>query len=420
MFQGKLIKYHRTRKEMTQKELAAGICSVSYLSKIENETIEPSQDVLSLLGERLHITLDIQEDSQDVEKRILEWYNHIKDNDYKRAQSEYKNLQKIYQGTNNHVIKYLFLTIEFGYLLAFEKDNKIITSHYRQLREMQELFNPLTYYYFHKLESIYFYNKNDLVSALESLKEAEKVYPSIDLIDLSLYYNLAVYYSRADQLYKSLHNAFKALHEAQMNYDLTTITKTFILISTLYIRIGEYGFAENELLKLKKEELNITPQYKSLIYHNLGYIYYQQKKYEKAIQHLRDSLEQSESEEEQAETIYVLSLVYYTILDLDQFEETVKFGLDLAEKINSRRYLYKFYIIEAKKNQQIYDTQFIEKLQKEIIPYFKESGDQYELLRLYKLIGDIHFHNRQYKKAGEYYQLTHQFYSNTFRVEDYL
>ncbi|GAA0501213.1 tetratricopeptide repeat protein [Salinibacillus aidingensis] len=419
MFQGKLIKYHRTRKKMTQKELATGICSVSYLSKIENETIEPSQDVLQLLGDRLHISLDMQEDNQDVEQRLLDWYSIIKTNNYEKAHEEYQKLQKYYHLTNNRSIKNLFLTIEFAYLMTFGHDSKIITSHYKQLCELKELFSPLTNYYFYKLESLYFYNKNDLVNALESLKKAERVYPTIDQTDLTLYYNLAVFYSRADQMYKSLHYAFKALQETQANYDLIEITRTFILISTLYIRIGEYDYAEKELLKLKKEEKNIIPEFNALIYHNLGYIYYQYKEYERAMQHLKTSLAFNQSKH-QLDTIYVLCLVYQSLSYFQLLDEMIESGKNLAKKQNSIRYIYKFYILEMKKDQLIYDLTFIEKLEGDIIPYFKKAGDQYELLRLYKLLGDIYFHNRQYKKGAEYYQLTHQFYTNTFRVEDYL
>ncbi|QHS24065.1 tetratricopeptide repeat protein [Virgibacillus sp. MSP4-1] len=419
MFQGKLIKYHRTRKKMTQKELATGICSVSYLSKIENETIEPSEDVLQLLGDRLHISLDMQEDNEDIEERILNWNDLIKNKNYEKAHEEYNNLQKIYHGTNNRSIKYLFLTIEFGYLLTFENDNRIVAAHYKQLREMKELFPPLTNYYFHKLESLYFYNRNDLINALEALKEAEEVYPAVNVTDSTLYYNLAIFYNRTDQLYKSLHYAFKSLRETQANFDFHMITGTLILLGSLYIRIGEYDYAEREFLKLKKEEARLNSDFTALTYHNLGYIYYQQKKYEQAIHHLNIALENSNTVS-QVDTIYVLCLIYYTVQNDKLFENTLELGKKLANKKTSNRSIYKFYILETKKNKQVYHSTVINKIENEIIPYFKEAGEQQELLRLYKLLGDVYFHNRQYKKAGEYYQLTHQYYSNTFMIEDYI
>lgn len=43
---GKQVFYKRLQQKMTQEELCQGICSVSYLSKIENGKIEASEEIL--------------------------------------------------------------------------------------------------------------------------------------------------------------------------------------------------------------------------------------------------------------------------------------------------------------------------------------------------------------------------------------
>ncbi len=55
---GYLIKKERINKKMKQIWLAKGICSVSYLSKIENGQTSASQEILCLLAERLEIVTD--------------------------------------------------------------------------------------------------------------------------------------------------------------------------------------------------------------------------------------------------------------------------------------------------------------------------------------------------------------------------
>lgn len=45
---GDLIKYYRKQAEITQEELASGVCSIPYLS-----LVIPSEEILNLLYERL-------------------------------------------------------------------------------------------------------------------------------------------------------------------------------------------------------------------------------------------------------------------------------------------------------------------------------------------------------------------------------
>lgn len=45
---GKIIKIERQRKNIRQDELAIGICSPSYLSKIETGSAFPSEEILKL------------------------------------------------------------------------------------------------------------------------------------------------------------------------------------------------------------------------------------------------------------------------------------------------------------------------------------------------------------------------------------
>lgn len=55
MKKGKLVKSNRIKRGLTQEELSKGIISVSYLSKIENEQVCPSEEVFTLLLNRLGI-----------------------------------------------------------------------------------------------------------------------------------------------------------------------------------------------------------------------------------------------------------------------------------------------------------------------------------------------------------------------------
>lgn len=55
---GKQIKQLRIEKNLTQKELAKGVCSQAELSKIENGKIMPTIDLVQRLSQKLHISMD--------------------------------------------------------------------------------------------------------------------------------------------------------------------------------------------------------------------------------------------------------------------------------------------------------------------------------------------------------------------------
>ena len=52
---GLIIKYERLKQDIKQTNLAKGICSISYLSKIEHNLVEPNPEIIELLLSRLNI-----------------------------------------------------------------------------------------------------------------------------------------------------------------------------------------------------------------------------------------------------------------------------------------------------------------------------------------------------------------------------
>ncbi len=70
-YQGYIIYRERLRRNWSQAGLCKGICTVSYLSKIETGKAEPSEEVLSLLLERLELITneDIKQEASELAKQ---------------------------------------------------------------------------------------------------------------------------------------------------------------------------------------------------------------------------------------------------------------------------------------------------------------------------------------------------------------
>lgn len=68
-----LIKKYRKEKEYSLESLSHGICSVSYLSKIENNEIHASNEILNLLLNKLDISL-LEPQEEDKVKKLLDQF----------------------------------------------------------------------------------------------------------------------------------------------------------------------------------------------------------------------------------------------------------------------------------------------------------------------------------------------------------
>lgn len=92
---GNHIRHLRKSQKLTQEELASGICSVTYLSKLENHKELPSEEILQLLCERLGVELgDILKTFEDLESDLLEWYRIIELKDQQAASAKREEIQK--------------------------------------------------------------------------------------------------------------------------------------------------------------------------------------------------------------------------------------------------------------------------------------------------------------------------------------
>jgi len=85
---GLLIKMSRIQQNMKQITLAKGICSTSYLSKIENNQTVPSEDVLHLLLNRLNLNYQDLSTAEEG-KFLLELFSLYKEAIIERPKLQY-------------------------------------------------------------------------------------------------------------------------------------------------------------------------------------------------------------------------------------------------------------------------------------------------------------------------------------------
>ena len=190
---GKQVFYKRLQQKMTQEELCQGICSVSYLSKIENGKIEASEEILQLLCTRLEIAVtDLRDVEEDVKVKLDEWLNALVHLDKQQVERIYEELQ----GEMKHVLDFEIINyykLLYTRYLIMKRDIPAVEEELERLKKVYKKYSP-----FQKL--LYTYSKGLLYFLQYKYKDGIRVLVKTEVMakeqgyhETGIYYNLALH-----------------------------------------------------------------------------------------------------------------------------------------------------------------------------------------------------------------------------------
>ena len=269
---GPLIKYYRTQKGITQKELAAGICSIPHLSKIENNSKDANDETISLLLERLEVSFEEMEEKEELIRTLLRDFSE-KINFYLREE-----IEEIYQKLKEmeHVIPfsahmYTYELYKYRYLL-FKGLLSEAEAQRDLLHKQKKNFSQHESYLFRYYNAVFLLLKGQNKIADELLEE---LYTKDDneTINGEFLYHQALVKTSLDQSGHAIHFGKLALQTFMNQHNFYRILHTLMLLGINYTHSNIYEEAlvcfkhlirNAELLKEEK----MLPQ----IYHNMGYL----------------------------------------------------------------------------------------------------------------------------------------------------
>ncbi|HGH7175582.1 TPA: tetratricopeptide repeat protein [Bacillus wiedmannii] len=404
---GKQVFYKRLQQKMTQEELCQGICSVSYLSKIENGKIEASEEILQLLCTRLEIAVtDLRDVEEDVKGKLDEWLNALIRLDKAQIERIRTELEDDIQSVLDFEIINYYKLLNIRYLLM-KRDLPAIAEELEKLKKAYKKFSP-----FQKL--LYTYSKGLLCclqykwkKGLEDLLETEIMAKELGYHETGIYYNIALTYSHLEIQHLTLHFANIALEAFKNEYKFRNVINCQILIALSYAEQGQY----EEALKMYENILREAEAFAdkdvlmSITLSNMGNIYYKKKKYQQAKEHYLESLQlQKQVDLNYIDTLYEMAL---SCIKLEQFEEAKEWinkGVIAAkreERFNTKLYLilmlqYKYF--EAAK-------EYKEFLELEAIPFYKSAGNKIELKKVYIELAEYFAQSLKFEQSNQYYKL---------------
>lgn len=405
---GNLIKVERMRKNMKQTVLARGICSVSYLSKIENNQTSASEEVLELLFDRLEIDAPLYYDfSHQVEKVKLEIRELLKEAIITRNDREKQSQIKKY--INHPAVKQsksLYMTLmvtlaRFGMMPG--GDSRYVTE-LGWIEDQLSRDNKLRYMIVRALKVFQDNEKELAFSLIEQLNEQlpSSGIPDWEVADIR-YIMGGLYYKFTDNI-QAIENVKFALKYFQENFCLERIVECYVVIGLAYKRRKRYSDALSYYQKaLKVVSATDLKNYYGMLYNNMGEIYSLLGNQDQALEYFMESFEYKV--DVRSKLYSVLSLV--EVNAKQQNEQGVlrwlEVGQELMEKEHSIEEFTQHFDIYFNHFQNKDTGQLIESLKSAVI-YFEEH-DEYMYAKKYALwLAKELKENGKYKLATDYYE----------------
>lgn len=406
---GKLLKFHRLEKGMTQDDVAESIVSVSYLSRIENNKTTADPYTIALLFERVGINFsDLQSEDNTIQQLLIEWEKSLLHN-------QIKDCERLYDQLNNLIspITRTELLIEFHVKrirsCVILKNLDKVESSLKFLEYFYEKINVRSRFFYYKHLGNYYSVLRKNTEAKIYLEKAlteytDRLFHELEKADLYYLYSLVLDRSQDDSL--SLTYANKSLDIFRQHYKLERCMKIHIQIGISTSKTGNFSRAIKEfknarLLALEYEDdANL-----GIIEHNIASMYLVERNNQKAIKYLSRALEYKKKNS--ISYIISLNLLIYILYREQQVDECQKYLKENMESVLSlsqtnisiMEFWFLYYFIEE--DEEKWEAYAKEKFFSQL----KKMNLQIQIQRYSNLLGEYYQKKGAYKKASICYKL---------------
>ncbi len=280
---GSIIKLNRVSQNLNQKSLSKGICVPSYLSRIEKGELIPSEELLSVIFDRLGLKFN---DSQDFlnsgTKLFSNFFNKLYNNEFEHTEKIFQEIyinEKAYM-TSPLILDYLLVKLARFCATNFRDE---FTSCRYMIESSLDFLSPIQKHRF------YFYTGVDVLS-LSNDKTHGK-----ELIEQALHFQETGHcFFWLSYAYRTENNAIKAYECINKALSLYVAEGNIISIMDTYEKFAEvYYLLDNyqDAIKYLDISLNIATKFNNINFVEhlnslLAWTYYRLKDYEKSINYI--------------------------------------------------------------------------------------------------------------------------------------
>ena len=405
---GSFVKYHRLKRGLTQEKLATGVCSIPYLSKLENGHLEPSSDVLELLCNRLNVKYNHNqlEEIKIIKRKLNRWYLAIQyqsKEEIIHIKNELDQLGEMVNHPDIVITHQLFLLRYYLFIDDIRNAHNIIGELSTLNLSTDEEFY-LTYF-----TGIYECMIGQQGNGLKYLQKAEVLGITNRLEDPSLLYHLSLTYSHLLNTSLAIHYGKMALDLFNASSNVLRVIDTKVILGINYNRILHVREATNYYeSSLKMSSMLKLDPISATIYHNLGLLYAKQQKYSDSIDSFLKCIEiKKKNNLDYGNTIFCLIKEYVNIEDGPNVARWLREGLIVTSQKDQQTY-YNLKMLEYKVNDLMND-EYRSFVEDEVLPFFQSMNDYKCMITCAKNLAEYYSKKSLYKKSSQYYSLCSEY-----------
>ncbi|MCP3738420.1 helix-turn-helix domain-containing protein [Rossellomorea sp. BNER] len=406
MLEGKIIKFYRKKAGLTQEQLGKGICTLSYLSKIELGQTAYSSETLVVLAERLSIDLEKEVSRlKNLETQLHRWHKAIIMQSMKEVEKINKELENIpFITSSNYAALYQLLQARYYNLKKdYEKTHAI-------LQLVQRDYPSLPPYERNLLRHVWgiYYISNYISLRTEDHQKAIKVLKEVDIDEYGnkeYYYDLAVAYHYISSKVMAYVYAEKALlHFKGTNNPIMALNAESLML----LQIGDDVHLDLDEMEKRYQilifdsELLYAYDKKGMLLNNLGNEYFKRKDYVTAQKFYKEAFQIADK----SSVLYLQHLYSYleNCFEGKMLQKTVMLrkaqeGVSLARKLDNRLYKTIFKLLIYRVEDQL--DKFYSFIEKEALPYFQLIKNSAFTNHYAKQLYNHYIEMEQYEKAGQ-------------------
>ena len=316
---GSIIKFNRISQNISQKSLSKGICVPSYLSRIENGDLIPSEDVLSTIFNRLGLTFNDSDEFMEKGNETLQlFFENLNLNEF-----DYTN--KIFEEIESNENTYITSPLIIDYFLA-----KLARYCSTQIRDKFETSKAMLLSSFDLLSPSQKFLFNFYVG-IDTLITSQNKYEGKKLIEEALTFKENGHcYFWLSYAYRTENNPIKAYDCIKKALDLYVVEGNIISIMSSYEKMAEvYFMLDNyaDAINYLKISLNIAKKLnnKYFIEHlnsQLAWAYYRTSDYETSLKYLSTNTGLVDHRMSIPDSI-IESLIYFALGDKESLSNSI-------------------------------------------------------------------------------------------------
>lgn len=422
---GQLIKLERQRQNMKQEYLASGICVPSYLSRIENGLVIPSEDIQNHILMRLNIPLESLNNEVNQEKLIQfksQFKKVINTRDKQKAltlQQDIHNYIEIHPFDPNRMT---LLLLETRLLLMIPDQTTIIKKNVTIFAGFKKEMDPEQLFYLYTIQGIVAYQNNQFSQASEFFAQVFTFIKSYRMEDwemAELYYISSLSLLSESRYIMAIDYVKSALSYFNQEILIERSIECLIILGIAQKDTGALKEALATFEKAKEISFKIdSSRFTGMIEHNLGTYHSILKNQKQALFHFHNSLDAKIKPNDKIVTIFSLLIEYFKINDLENAKIWLEKGIDLLNLLSEENrifYSMHFELFRA----LIFNTEDIITIFKGALAYFEDNQD-YKHCSIYcNVLAKKLANDKQYKLATIYYEQGFNFHIKQSKVSSW-